>query len=103
LLNDSVEVFVKDKAGFVDVSCLVTLGTVDEEILSPKEEEENKGVTPPAPSATYSGRFYFEGVPEEEELRDVIEGHTDGERLTGKDVTFHIKVSSCLVSACSVL
>lgn len=92
-LNDKVEVFVKDKSGYTDVDCTVSLGAADEEILTKQEEQElGEGVVPNPPSANYSGRFYFQGIPDEGELRDLIEAKTDGERLAGSDPMFHIKV-----------
>jgi hypothetical protein len=51
------------------------------------------GVIPDAPSSIYCGRFYFETVPDETEMRDEIEGKTDGEQLTGKPVVFHVRAS----------
>eukprot|EP00599_Poterioochromonas_sp_BG-1_P006149 CAMPEP_0173137402 /NCGR_PEP_ID=MMETSP1105-20130129/3066_1 /TAXON_ID=2985 /ORGANISM="Ochromonas sp., Strain BG-1" /LENGTH=299 /DNA_ID=CAMNT_0014049785 /DNA_START=47 /DNA_END=946 /DNA_ORIENTATION=- len=93
LVNDKVEVFIKEKTGYTDINCKVTLGSVDEEVLPVKEEEELGGVVPSPPSAEYFGRFYFQGVPDEGELRDIVEAKTDGERLTGSEPYFHIKIS----------
>lgn len=87
-----MEVFIKEKTGYTDINCKVTLGSVDEEVLPAKEEEELGGVVPSPPSAEYFGRFYFQGVPDEGELRDIVEAKTDGERLTGSEPYFHIKV-----------
>ena len=89
-----MEVFVTDKTGFTDVNCTVTLGAVDEEIVTKEDEKVlGEGVVPNAPSSVYSGRFYFQGIPDEGELRDLIEAKTDGERLSGSDPVFHIKVT----------
>lgn len=95
-MNEKVEVLVKDKTGFADIECRVTLGVADEEVSTKSEGEgvESEKIVPNAPSSIYKARYYFEGALDEEELRDVIEANTDGDKLTGSDPTFHIRVST---------